>query len=269
MKDLHIVWGMQARALVMMGEFYNSDEMDLVCFEDLLSIGPLSHLDTKEGIENRACWLAQLEPRFDNQFASIVQSDAELIEKIKSSDYKGLFLWTGSDVSEILCASRLLFHLKWTSLPPVLTIDFLHNSVTQRIGEFVYPKSLKETAINQISALFHNFAPLNCEQFESMQLIWKNAIESEAYLRIANDQSEISGAEIEFYDAGIKSHCTRRYQAAYRVIGKTLGLMNEKNIGEGVCDSFLNWRLKQLAQNGKLKYRGTLSYMRDYEVKLT
>lgn len=70
MKDLHIVCGMQARALVMMGTFYNSDEMDLVCFEDFLAIGPVTHLDTKEGIANRACWLAQLEPAFGGQLVA-------------------------------------------------------------------------------------------------------------------------------------------------------------------------------------------------------
>jgi hypothetical protein len=216
MKDLHIVWGVQARALVLMGAFYNLDEMDLVCFEDLLSIGPIGNLDVKEGTANRACWLAQLEPAFSSQLAAMVQSDVELIReiRIKIDNYKRVFLWTGFDTSEILCASRLLFHLKWVSLPPIFTIGFLQNSVTQRIGEFIYPRSLKETAINQVSALFHNFAPLTRERFESMQLIWKSTVAGEACLRVANDQSEILGVEIEFFDADIKSHCTLRYQAA-------------------------------------------------------
>lgn len=266
-KCLHIVFGDQARAAVGFRKIYNTNEIDLVCFRDTLSIGPISNLETEKGRQDRIGWLTNVYREFPQD---VVPADIDLINELndRANLYKQIYLWTGSDVNEILCASRLFYFLRDFSCLKIFTIDFLNTSITKRCGYFVYPKSLAETSLDQISELYGNFSLLTQQEFERMRLIWEKLSNENSYLRVVVEGSEILGGEIDFYDASIMAHCTKRYQTAVKVVGKTLGHMNSANIREGIGDSFLNYRLMKLVDNSQLKYRGIMSDLRSYEVKL-
>jgi hypothetical protein len=269
--NLHIVFGVQARAAIQYSKVYDANKSELACLQDNLAIGPISDLDTQRGKENRISWLARVYQPFPaNEIANIAASDSELLDRLKDNinHYDQIYLWAGSDVNEILSVSRLLYFLQIPDYSRFLTIDFLNASVTRRIGSFVYPKSLNETSIDQVAELYTNFSLMKPQEFSKLQMLWEKLSKDHSCLRIAKEEAPVSGSEIDFYDANILVHCTKRYQAAVRIVGKALGHMNEKNIREGICDSFLNWRLKKLIEQDKLRYRGFMSSMRDYEVKL-
>lgn len=272
MKSLHIVFGIQANAIIQHSEIYDTDKISLVYLSDPLTIGPILHLDAKKGKENRINWLTEIFQEFPaSEIADMVQSDIDLINTLKNSidHYSQIYIWTGSDVNEIISASRLLYFLEIPSSAPIFIIDFLNTSVTRNIGAFTFPKSLNETNINQVAELYTHFKLLEQQEFQKMQSLWEKLSNDNANLRIAVDGSQISGSKIDFYDAHIMAQCTKQYQVAVKIIGKVLGYMNNKNIGEAIGDSFLNWRLKQMIEDNKLKYRGNMSSMRNYEVRLT
>lgn len=266
---LHIVFSIQANFVIEQSKIYDADESDLVYLQDILSIGPISDLETKYGTERRINWLAEMSQSFPaSEIANIVQSDIDLVGSLKDdiAHYQRVYLWTGSDVNEILSASRLLHSLRVPDSVQLFILNFLDISVPGRFGERVYPKSLNETAVDQVTELYRHFRLAGSRDIGEMQSLWETLGSGDAHLRIANETSRIMEAAIDFYDSRIIAHCTKQYQPAIRVVGKTLGHING-NIREGVVDSFLEWRLKQLIEAGKLKYRGSFSSMRTYEVK--
>ncbi|WP_114790065.1 DUF3658 domain-containing protein [Niabella yanshanensis] len=270
-KDLHIVFSVQARATIQQSEIYDASKIDLVVLQDYLSIGPISDLDTVNGKQRRINWLVEISQGFSGDIIThMVQSDIDKLHAVKShiDGYPGIYLWTGSDVREMLSASRLLYFLQIPDYSRFFTIDFLNTSVTRRLGAGIYPKSLNEANLDQVAKLYTDFRLIEQQEVSQMQSLWEKLSNDDACLRIAIGETPISGIEIDFYDSNIITHCTKRYQTAIRIVGKTLGDMNEKSICEGISDAFLNWRLLQLIKEGKLKYRGILSSIRNYEVKL-
>ncbi|MCH5715765.1 DUF3658 domain-containing protein [Niabella hibiscisoli] len=270
-KDLHIVFSVQAKATIQQSEIYDAAKIDLVVLQDYLSIGPIADLDTLNGKQRRINWLVEISQGFSGDIIThIVQSDIKQLDALKShiDRYPRIYLWTGSDVREMLSASRLLYFLQIPDYSRFFIIDFLNTSVTHSIGAFIYPKSLNETNLDQVAKLYPDFRLIEQQEVSQMQSFWEKLSNDDSHLRIPVEDAYISGSEIDFYDSSLLKHCTKRYQTAIRIVGKTLGNMNEKSIGEGISDGFLNWRLLQLIEEGKLKYRGQTSSMRDYEVKL-
>lgn len=270
-KDLHIVFGLQAKGVLIHSEIYDANKMELACLSDNLSIGPISHLETKTGKENRINSLINIYQEYPpNEIANMVQSDFDLTDNLKKviGSYNQIYLWLGADVNEILCTARLLSLLEGSSFSDFNTINFLGTSLTNNIGKLVYPKSLNETNLNHVPELYRHFTLLTKQELKEMQLLWEKLSRETTDLRVATEISQISGSEIDFYDAVIMDQCTNRYIVAAKVIGKTLGIMSENNIRTGVGDSFINWRLKMLVEQKKLKFRGNRASMRDYEVRL-
>ncbi len=270
-KDLHIVFGVQAKYVIEHSEMYDADATEFVCFQDTLSIGPIAGLNTRKCKEDRIKWLTEVYAEFPaDELANIVYSDGKLIHSIKEhiDQYSSIYLWTGSDVNEILGASRLLYSLKEVLSVPIFTIDFSNISLIGYWGNLVFPRSLNETEISQVGKLQQHFQLILQPDSQKMQLQWETLSRGNSNLRIPIGSSQITEADIDFYDSIILEQCKHLYQQAVVVIGNTLGYMNNQNIREGIGDSFLNWRLKKLIEQNNLKYRGDMSSMRTYEVKL-
>lgn len=269
--NLHIAFGVQAGAVLQQSGIYDTGKSKTVCLQDYLSIGPVLDLETQKGRNRRINWLSEICQGFGaDEIGRIVDSDGQLIEKLKDDMnlYDRIYLWVGADVSEMLSASRLLYVLQLQDCSRLFIIGFLNSSLIRHIGTFMYPKSLSVKAPDEVAALYNNCRVIEQQEVSEMQALWERLRIDDAYLRISKEGTTISACEMDFYDPNILVHCTNRYQGAYRVIGKTLGYVNEGSMREGIPDSFLSWRLINLIKQGTLKYRGALSSMRDYEVKL-
>lgn len=264
-RDLHIVFR-NVQGVLKVSNFLDAQEAEIIDLHDGLSIGPIHDLDTSDGLRRRADWLAQIfrESECPPQMLDPVGSDLEKIRNIaeKINCYRKLYVWAGVDSSERIAAARLLTLLPETDLP-VYMADFSGVAVSNIHGKTVFPKSLMQTDPFQVAEVARHFCLLDVAGKETWKNLWRAMVQQKSLLRTANPDGQIRHRELEYLDAFLLANIGPNYKSAAWVIGYTLGVPDF-----AFGDSFLNWRLKHLAETGIISYRGQLNEIRDYEVKI-
>ena len=73
------------------------------------------------------------------------------------------------------------------------------------------------------------------------------------------DNGQMIEKDEDYFNSFLLTYCTHEFQKPARSIGYTLCAI-DFNVG----DSYLNYRMKQLALMKKVVFRGELKHMRDY-----
>jgi len=83
-------------------------------------------------------------------------------------------------------------------------------------------------------------------------------------VRILEGGKKIDGKEEKFYDSEILKNLTSEWQKAWRLVGNTLNRMKIKT-----GDVFIEWRIKQLINEGKIQVNGDIEKgWKDFDVKV-
>jgi hypothetical protein len=265
LKDLHLVFGHAARTLVDSAVF-EPDDIVLHSLVDDLRIGPIGDLGSMDDVKKRMEWL---EKRFGNlmykdKILTGVDKDVTTILKIveEVSRCQDIYIWTGRNSSEIIGTARVLSHLIKCD-KRIYVLDFSNIVVRNVNGEMVSPKSLVQTASFQIKEVAKHFKPQKSADLNKWVSLWKNVQSEGSVLRILDTNGAIGHKQEPYFDPILVSNCKGEFQKAALVIAHTL-----VDIDFAVSDSYLNWRLTELAKDKKLEFRGQLIEIRDYEVRL-
>jgi hypothetical protein len=93
---------------------------------------------------------------------------------------------------------------------------------------------------------------------------WKRLSSENAMVRILEGGKKIAGKEADFYDKDILANLTAEFQKGNRAMAHILSKMKIKT-----GDVFLLWRMKQLAEEGKMEINGdTTKSWKEFEVRL-
>jgi hypothetical protein len=264
--DIHIVFGQSAKGLFVHSKKFDIDSVLLICLEDCLNIGPICDLDSFEEVEKRKNWLSIF---FDipmhineDEFLMFLNRDIEtiktLIENYKSEK---IYLWTGVSALEIIQTARLLYHLK-PNRNNVFVFDFYNFSMSNKLGQFVYPKCLGATDLSRVDNLEKYFRQLTEGELCQYRKLWEKVKFGNSLLWVLDENKQLVAKDETYFDSFLLSYCTNEYQKPAQIIGKTLC-----DIDFNVGDGYLAYRMKQLVLMGKIQIRGELKEMRDYEVK--
>ena len=264
-KDLHIVFRHADRALIDSSVF-DPDDIDLYKLVDDLSIGPIFDLAASDGGRIRKEWIENVfgDLLFKDEILSAVDKDIATISTIveMSDKCKDVYIWTGCDVSEVINTAKVLSRLtKFDKC--IYVMDFSDIHVLNVQGDSVSPRSLLQTASLQIKDLVSHFRLQTMTDLQKWEKMWSAAHSVKSILRVLDKDGSICHMHDSYFDTSLLSNCKSEFLNAARVIGQTL-----VDIDFAVSDSFLNWRLKELAIDKKLQYRGRLIEIRDYEVQL-
>ena len=154
----------------------------------------------------------------------------------------------------------MFFHLQ-PLLDNVFLFDFSNFSMKNIHGEVVYPRCLGATDLSRVEDPEKQFRQLTGEELFTFRKLWERVKSVNSLLWIL-DKDQIMEKEETYFDSVLLSYCSHEFQSPARIIGYTL-CDSDFNVG----DSFLNYRMKQLALTGKVEFRGELRHMRDYEVR--
>ena len=84
---------------------------------------------------------------------------------------------------------------------------------------------------------------------------WRNLCEEASLLRIV-EQGTIKSAPAELFDSHLLARCPQTWQKLYRVVGETMVSLWDE--GHRVDSTFLTWRLRVLAGQGKIVTTGEI-----------
>ncbi|CUW14135.1 DUF3658 domain-containing protein [Serratia grimesii] len=246
MKDVHIALSGGCVRLAYPGE-------NVLDFSDTLSFGPLCALDDEPGLQARARWFQDLHqsvhaPEWDTSPQRLMAMENLKMQLAAVSGQ--VTLWIGDNPDEQLMLRALLPLLGERSV-------FVVN-VTELVGCDITGYCPIET----LEALWIRRRELTSEDKVMLIADWHRLLQDNAPVRIFV-QGEIQGKTQDFHDTLLLQHCPNDYTQGSRVVGNAM-----VNSPYRVDDTFLNFRLYALIEQGVLQAQSVGVNMNRLQVKL-
>ncbi|MCT4584579.1 MAG: DUF1835 domain-containing protein [Peptostreptococcaceae bacterium] len=258
----HIVFGDSAKGSLKY--FFENNENDysgeVVGLVDDLSIGPLYKIDEEEGFRQRIHWINNLNkevmPYFE-EYSNAVEDSYTNLNDINKTHI--IIIWHGNNANDQVGLRYLLSKLENKN---IYEVDVSQNAIKFFRNEAYIPRALGECSIENIEKVILNMKKFDSEKLENLKNDWSRLKDSKENLRIV-ENGEIIDVEEDFYDSKIVANTGFNFKMAARIIGKTMG--ESKHL---VTDTYIDYRIRKLIEQGKIKYQGHLESMRDYQIRI-
>ncbi len=231
MKDVHIALSGGCVRLAYPGE-------NVLDFTDNLSFGPLYALDDDRGLQTRSRWFQDLHhsihaPEWDSSSQRLTAM--ENLRMQLSSVSGQMTLWISDNPDEQLMLRALLPLLGERSV-------FIVN-VTELAGS----EATGSCPIETLESLWVRRTELTAEDKVALIADWHRLLKENDPVRIFT-QGEVQGKTLDFHDPLLLQHCPSDFTQGSRVVGNAM-----VNSPHGVGDTFLNFRLYALIEQGVLQ----------------
>ncbi len=264
-KSLHIVFGRIARRTLLDSSLFCEKEMETIQLSDNLCLGPLPHPASDKEWNSRKAWFGNEFSEFEylGMMTETIDSDSVSLAQIveKQQQVESLYLWTGTQASEQLATARVISAIG-TPAAKIYVMQYNRVSVKNIEGREVTPRSLNATDSFQVAEIANHFLLQDSTDLLHWQTLWREACATDSLLRIIDAEGHVQHVSIDYFDPMLLSFITGEFQSAARIIGYTLVAIDFE-----IGDTFLNQRLKAMAQAGRIAFRGTLKEIRDYQVR--
>lgn len=175
-------------------------------------------------------------------------------------------IWAGDSASEQLGLRRLL------SLIPDHPDAILVNatSVLHKQNPNIWYRGTFEMAIDKLQTVLDTaeHVPLSPQAQAGYRADWQRLVNDDGFLRVLQGE-ELRTVPESYYDADILQAAYRLearhgfFKKSARIIGEVIGMSDLT-----VSDSFIEYRVRHLIQEGALIYNGELTAMRNYSISL-
>ncbi|WP_318614539.1 DUF1835 domain-containing protein [Sporosarcina sp. YIM B06819] len=287
-QTVHIVFGDSTAGSLRIAfhdTVYKETEQVLV-LPDILSVGPVKGLHTKEGLQARFHWLKDRFQDAINKRDAYMHGMTEAFERLKAiPSYQDIVIWTGNNAHE-QAGLRLVLALlkdKWNTIYILNTFAAFHEiHIYPALEEENYPKTSRELSSDELLHFYEqcDMRPLRqakremlCKEGWNMLLEeGRSTVSNEPYLIRTWKNNELwHNTNIDCDDDFIIA-CAKRMHAeeetsdfikAARVVGEVCGHMEQYR---GI--EWIEYRLRCLIEQGIFDYEGDLKAMRFYQVKV-
>lgn len=288
-QTVHIVYG-DSTASSLRIAFHDTaykDTEEVLVLPDILSIGPVKGLHTKEGIQARFQWLKDRFQDSINEYDGYMCGMTEAIDRIKAiPSYQDIVIWTGNNAHE-QAGLRLVLALlkdKWNTIFILNTFTAFHEiHIYPSLEEENYPKTSKELSSDELLLFYEqcDMRPLRQAKREALcREGWNMLLEEghsmlsdEPYLiRTWEDNELWHNTNIDCDDDFIIACAKRMHEEreetsgfikAARIVGEVCGSMEQYR---GI--EWIEYRIRCLIEQEIFDYEGDLKAMRLYQVKL-
>lgn len=230
---------------------------------DDLSNGPISNLiDTYKRIE----WSDKFKDEFDcipycslDDLETCYTKFYKDISDIKSEDE--IYIWYGECGRE-MCGMMYVLELlknKSENLHFVNVSDLVRKC---QAGIYI-PRSSAEIPPEKLGEYIKVARKLNDNEREEILKQWETLKNENSLLRIFKEGKLISVSE-DYFDADILKWTEKELKKSARMVGSVIGYSET-----GISDSYIFWRIKELVNEGKIKYEGKFGIMREMEIAIT
>jgi hypothetical protein len=266
---IHIVFnGSEVDLLNQVMDMDESIHGEVIQIKDDFAVGPLLHLDTVEGWEERSNWWKgllegspigqQVVGSFDDR-----QTVQDIRAKLDENAHEQVWIWMGQNQHDVSGYFWLMPQLK--EYQGRVMILYLNNlPFINEKGQLFYPSWLHEIQPKEFLKAKKLARPITLSEFEVDPDEWKKIAEESSPVRILEGGKKIIGKNEKFFDSEILRNLTTDWQKATRVLTNTLHRMKVKT-----GDVFIMWRMKQLISDGRIEAMGdSTKSWKDFDVKL-
>jgi len=241
---------------------------DVIQIRDDYAVGPLSALDTEEGRQSRLNWWKDLLSYSHYQESQIHHfDDRETVQLLKSkldeNRDEELWIWMGQNQHDVCGYYWLMPQLK--DYQGRVMVLFLNNlPFINEKGHIFYPSWLNEIQPKEFIKAKKLARPITLSEFEVDPDEWVRIVNDGGLVRILEGGKKIASKDDTFYDKEVLKNLTPEWQKAWRLVSNTLHRMPVKT-----GDIFIEWRIRQLIEQGKIEVTGDVSKgWKDFDVKL-
>lgn len=231
---------------------------EVLVFHDVLALGPLRSIGSAAEAESRGAWWDEVMPGA-RDYAADLAAEAQRYGRAAqlARDGAALTLWHGDHASSVLWLQRLA-----SVLPAQARIEMIDAS---RAPFAPYPgaiRALGQVAPARVAELQALTSALDAAALNALAAQWRENAARNSQLRRYRE-GRISHHAADFYDELLLSLCTGQWQPAPRIVGEAM-----EGADELLGDWFFAWRLRCLAQAGRLALQGEFDADLSFRVRL-
>lgn len=242
---------------------------DVIQIRDDFAVGPIENLDIEEGWASRENWWRSLlnDSPYSNENLVGSFDDRKTVEEIKhrlaENEKEELWIWMGQNQHDVCSYYWIISQLK-DYQGRVVILYFNNLPFINDKGQIFYPTSLHEILPKEFLKAKKLNRKVTLSEFEVDPDEWKRLCTENAMVRILEGGKKIVGKDGDFYDKDILSGLSSEWQKGNKAMHSVLAKMKIKT-----GDVFLLWRMKKLAEEGKIEINGdTSKSWKDFEIKL-
>ncbi|WP_392455649.1 DUF1835 domain-containing protein [Chryseomicrobium aureum] len=263
---VHVVTGESAAATLK----HAFPDAQILVFPSNLSVGPLHHLENRQGWEQRKEWL-RLRLEDEHYFWNYASTWETLISKMKNlPDHLPVYLWSGEHAGEYIGAQLAVTLLAGKSNP----LKMVHSSEIyrklfdseSRVTDSIHTS---EMSIEQVREILNDDAiePLDEKEREEILKRWPEISMTSKMVRVLEEGILQFHKETIFDDYILKTIQEQsesgEFIKAARIVGEVYG-----KVAYQVGDAFIEYRLLQLALDGVVEIEGMPRQMLLYSVRV-
>jgi hypothetical protein len=240
---------------------------EILEIKDDYAVGPLANLNTPEGWQERRDWwksLLEFSPYIEQ--LDMVDDKLTLHQLKQKLDESGedVWLWMGQNQHDVCGYYWLMSQLK--DYQGRIFVLYLNNlPFLNEKGSLFYPTAIHEILPKEILKAKKLARPITLSEFEVDPDEWKKLANENAMVRILEGGKKIVSKEENYFDKELLGYINGEWQKVHKVFST---LFSKMKVRTG--DVFLAWRMRKLAEEGKLEIQGdwTKAVWKEVQVKL-
>ncbi len=237
---------------------------EVFVLKDILHVGPILK---DEGTTFSAMRSAFWQQVIVNDKNPVEVNDMEKLLELSNEMFKEesikAWVWmapTPADVCAYFWMLKYLSkHMGRLYIVNIANLPFLDEN-----GKVFYPKNISEIQPKELVKARRLARQVTPAEVEIDTEDWSRIMQENSGIRSFEGGKKLVSRSEEYYDDHLVSFCSQQFQKASRIIGQAI---NKFGIPTG--DLYLGWRLRKMAEAGRLQLQGDISKtLKDYDVKL-
>jgi len=225
---------------------------EVILMQDDYSVGPIQDLFSDEGRAERKKWWGEIRQEAGGPSAEESDSDTlmKILQRMEEEEFDQIWIWMAPNVRDVSGYYWLISQLKELSgriyLLSLNNLPFINEK-----GNVFYPVSLSEIPAREFVKARKLTRPVTPAEFETDPDEWLRLAVENKNLRVLEGGKKIIQQSDDYFDRQILQFI----QPAFQKIQRTVHQIHLKS-AEKLNESFLAWRMKQLAASGLAEQQG-------------
>jgi hypothetical protein len=267
---IHIVFEeANVEALRKSFELDSSLKGEIVSIQDDYAVGPITDLYSEEGKTNRLHWWksilegGQYEGIADDDHVRDNEDVEQLKKRLDENAEEFIWIWAAQNKHDVSGYYWLMSQLK--DYHGRIFILYLNNlPFINEKGNIFYPTSLLQIPAKEFLKARKLARPITLSEFEVDPDEWAKLAAEGKGIRLLEGGKKLIQKDFDYYDSELLKFLTKDWQKLHKIFTQFFSKAKETT-----GDAFLFWRLKQLAELGKVELQGNLKSFKETEVKIT
>lgn len=259
---IHIISGIQAaKNLESAFELDENLSGELIILKDTLGIGDIQSTPEINHDEIRTAFWKMMNPTMTEEI-----DDEKIVLKIIDKalqEEEPICFWLAPNVNDV-CAYYWLLQL-FKPYPSLLhTINIIGLPFLNEKGQLFYPNNFSQVPPKEFIKTKRLLKEITPSEYELEIDEWKKMQTENSWVRIYEGGKKIISKRNHYYDHVLESAVTEESQKSSKIINETM-----KKITQNLSPLFIEYRFRQMLQEGKFTYSGNLDgLLKDIEVKI-